>query len=190
MTHEAEQEALRIFEETKALLSGHFILRSGLRSKSYFQCAQVCQYLDKVERLVELLRTKLTDLSPEVVVAPAMGALVIGQEMARQLGLRYVFLEKENDRLALRRGFRLSPAERVLIVEDVVTRGGRVKEAVDIARGEGCEVVAVAVLVDRSEGKATFGTPLISLAQMSFPTFAPDDLPPELANVPPIKPGS
>ncbi len=190
MNHEADKEVLRIFEESKALLKGHFILRSGLRSGGYFQCAQVCQYLDKVERLVELLRAKIAELNPEVVVAPAMGALVIGQEMARQLGLRYVFLEKENDKLALRRGFRLTPKERVLIVEDVVTRGGRVREAVDIVQREGCTVEAVAILVDRSEGKVDFGLPLISLTEMNFPTYEPDNLPPELADIPPIKPGS
>jgi len=189
MTNDAEEEALRIFEETKALLKGHFILRSGLRSEYFFQCAQVCQYMDKVERLVELLRTKL-DIKPEVVVAPAMGALVVGQEMARQLGARYVFLEKDNDKLVLRRGFRLSPGEKVLIVEDVVTRGGRVKEAIDIVRGQGCDVAGVTVLVDRSEGKVDFGVTVISLIEMSFPSYQPDNLPPELATLPPIKPGS
>ena len=190
MTNEVEEEALRIFEETNALLKGHFILRSGLRSGYFFQCAQVCQYLDKVERLVELLRMKIMDIRPEVVVAPAMGALVVGQEMARQLGVRYVFLEKENDKLVLRRGFRLNPGERVLIVEDVVTRGGRVQEAVDIVRGQGCDLRGVAVLVDRSEGKVNFDTPLISLIPMSFPAYSPNDLPPSLAAISPTKPGS
>ena len=189
MHNKVEEEALRIFKETNALLNGHFILRSGRRSEYFFQCAQVCQYMDKVERLVELLRTKL-DIQPEVVVAPAMGALVVGQEMARQLGARYVFLEKDNDKLVLRRGFRLSPGEKVLIVEDVVTRGGRVKEAIDIVRGQGCDLAGVTVLVDRSEGKVDFGVTVISLIEMSFPSYQPDNLPPELAALPPIKPGS
>ena len=190
MTNEVEEEVLRIFEETKALLKGHFILRSGLRSEYYFQCAQVCQHLDKVSRLIELLRAKIADIRPEVVVAPAMGALVLGQEMGRQLGARFVFLEKENDKLVLRRGFCLNPEERVLIVEDVVTRGGRVQEAVDIVRGQGCDLEGVAVLIDRSEGKVNFAVQLISLIQMSFPSYDPDDLPPELAMIPPVKPGS
>jgi len=116
--------------------------------------------------------------------------LVIGQEMARQLGARYVFLDKENDKLALRRGFSLSPNERVLIVEDVVTRGGRVKEAIDIVNGTGSDLVAVTVLVDRSEGKIDFEAPLISLIEMNFPTYDPLDLPPHLEGIPPIKPGS
>lgn len=190
MKSEVEEEALRIFEETKALLKGHFILRSGQRSEYFFQCAQVCQYLDQVERLVSLLRGKAKSLACDVVVAPAMGALVIGQEMARQLGVRYVFLDKENDKLALRRGFSLSPNERVLIVEDVVTRGGRVKEAVDIVNGLGGDLVAVTVLVDRSEGKTNFGAPLISLIEMDFPTYDPMNLPPHLQEIPPVKPGS
>ena len=190
MTNETNEEALQIFEESKALLKGHFILRSGLRSQYYFQCAQVCQYLDKVQRLVELLRAKLDGICPDVVVAPAMGALVVGQEMARQLGVRYVFLEKENDQLVLRRGFLLSPNESVLIIEDVVTRGGRVRGAVEIVHKHGCKLEGAAVLVDRSQGKADFGTTLISLTRMNFPTYEPDNLPPELAAIPPIKPGS
>lgn len=190
MKSDVEEEAFRIFEETKALLKGHFILRSGRRSEYFFQCAQVCQYLDKVERLMTLLRGKAQSLACDVVVAPAMGALVIGQEMARQLGARYVFLDKENDKLALRRGFSLSPNERVLIVEDVVTRGGRVKEAIDIVNGTGSDLVAVTVLVDRSEGKIDFEAPLISLIEMNFPTYDPLDLPPHLEGIPPIKPGS
>ncbi|MFP6899642.1 MAG: orotate phosphoribosyltransferase [Opitutales bacterium] len=190
MRNKVEEEALRIFEETKALLKGHFILRSGRHSEYFFQCAQVCQYLDKVERLVELLRTKMEDIKPEVIVAPAMGALVLGQEMARQLGARYVFLDKENDRLRLRRGFSLSPSEKVLIVEDVVTRGGRVQEAIDIVSGKGCELQGVVVLVDRSEGQIDFEAPLISLIQMNFPTYDPERLPSGLAKIPPVKPGS
>ena len=189
MSTDTEEEAIRIFEETKALLKGHFILRSGLRSGHFFQCAQVCQHLDKVERLIELLRLKL-DFQPQVVVAPAMGALVLGQEMARQLGVRYVFLEKDNDKLVLRRGFRLSPGEKVLVMEDVVTRGGRVQEAVDIVIGQGCDLMGVTVLVDRSEGKVDFGVNLISLIEMSFPSYDPDNLPPDLEAIPPVKPGS
>ena len=190
MSDQTEEEALLIFKETKALLQGHFILRSGLRSEFYFQCAQVCQYLDKVERLVQLLRNKLDDIQPEIVIAPAMGGLVLGQEMARQLGVRYVFLEKENDQLVLRRGFQLARDERVLIVEDVVTRGGRVKEAIEIVRDHGAKLEGVAVLVDRSRGQLDLGSPMISLAKMDFPTYEADNLPSSLVNLPPTKPGS
>ena len=127
-----DKEVITIFEETHALLKGHFILRSGLRSEYFFQCAQVCQYLDKVSRLAELSITKLKDQSVDLVIAPAMGGLVIGQEIARQLGARFIFLEKVDDRLALRRNFLIQPKDKVLLVEDVVTKGGRVKEAVKI----------------------------------------------------------
>ena len=111
-----DKEVITIFEETNALLKGHFILRSGLRSEYFFQCAQVCQYLDKVSRLAELLIEKLAFKKIDLVVAPAMGGLVIGQEVARQLGARFIFLEKVNDRLALRRNFLIHPKNRVLLV--------------------------------------------------------------------------
>src|SRR5690606_5596077 len=122
-----------------ALLSGHFVLRSGLHSGHYFQCAQVCQHMDAVERLAELLVQKIRSagLSFTTVLAPAMGGLVIGQEVARQAKARYIFAEKEANVLVLRRGFTLSPGERVLIVEDVVTRGGRVLECLEIVRKAG-----------------------------------------------------
>lgn len=186
----SQEEALSIFKETGALLTGHFTLRSGLRSGHFFQCAQVCQYLDKVSRLSEMLIAKMGHLEVDVVVAPAMGALVLGQEIARRMEKRYLFLEKVDDKLALRRNFKLERSERVLIVEDVVTRGGRVREALDIVQGIGCKVSAVAVLVDRSEGKADFGVPFVPLVEMSFPTYEPDSLPPELEAIPPMKPGS
>lgn len=190
MHSKVEEEALQIFKETNALLNGHFILRSGRHSEYFFQCAQVCQYLDKVERLVELLRSKMGDIRPDVVVAPAMGALVLGQEMARQLDARYIFLDKENNKLALRRGFSFNSSEKVLVVEDVVTRGGRVQETIDILHGQDCELQGVVVLVDRSEGQVTFEVPLISLIQMNFPTYDPEHLPATLVDVPPTKPGS
>ena len=187
---DSQQEALSIFKETGALLTGHFILRSGLRSGHFFQCAQVCQYLDRVTRLTELLLEKMSEVKADVVVAPAMGALVLGQEVARQMSKRFLFLEKIDDKLALRRNFKLAEGERVVIVEDVVTRGGRVQEALDIVQDLGCEVTAIAVLVDRSGGKASFGVPFVSLVDMSFPTYEPDALTPELEALPPVKPGS
>ncbi|MDR2844998.1 MAG: orotate phosphoribosyltransferase, partial [Puniceicoccales bacterium] len=115
----AQDEILQIFRDTGALLTGHFILRSGLHSAHFFQCAQVCQHLDKVSRLVELLRPKLDGTDCDTVLAPAMGGLVIGQEVARQLGKRFIFAEKENDKLVLRRNFKFARGERVLIAEDV-----------------------------------------------------------------------
>jgi orotate phosphoribosyltransferase len=186
-----QEEVLQIFRDTGALLNGHFILRSGLRSAHFFQCAQVCQHLGKVTRLVELLLPKLAPLGPApTVLAPAMGGLVLGQEVARQTGARFIFAEKENDRLVLRRNFKIAPGERVLVVEDVVTRGGRVLECLDIIAANRGVAAGVAVLVDRSNGKAAFPVPFAPLLELSFPTYAPDALPPELAGLPAVKPGS
>lgn len=189
----SQQEILDIFTRTRALLRGHFVLRSGLHSGHYFQCAQVCQDMGAVTRLAELLLIKLRgagDLGFTTVLAPAMGGLVIGQEVARQAGARYIFAEKEHDRLVLRRGFKFAPGERVLVVEDVVTRGGRVLEALEIVRAGGGQAVAVAMLVDRSAGATRFALPALSLLELSFPTFPADQLPPELAALPVEKPGS
>ncbi|MDR2513363.1 MAG: orotate phosphoribosyltransferase [Puniceicoccales bacterium] len=185
-----QEEVLQIFRESGALLDGHFVLRSGLHSAHFFQCAQVCQHLGKVTRLVELLRPKLAAFDVSLVLSPAMGGLVLGQEVARQLGVRFIFTEKVNDALVLRRGFRIGPREKVLIVEDVVTRGGRVRECLDIVQATGGAAQAVAALVDRSDGKTQFSVPFVSLLELSFATYPADALPPELATLPAIKPGS
>ena len=185
-----QKEVLDIFVRTKALQEGHFVLRSGLHSGHYFQCAQVCQQLDAVERLSELLLAKLKAHPFTTVLAPAMGGLVVGQEIARQAKARYLFAEKENNVLVMRRGFVLSPGERVLIAEDVVTRGGRVLECIDIIRKAGGTPVAVAMLVDRSAGVARFDIPAVSLLELSFPTYAADAVPESLAKIPVQKPGS
>ena len=189
---DTQTEVLDIFTRTRALLRGHFVLRSGLHSGHYFQCAQVCQYMPEVERLAELLVAKLKEagVTYVTVLAPAMGGLVIGQEVARRSKVRFIFAEKENDRLVLRRGFKIAAGERVLVVEDVVTRGGRVQECLDIVQNCGGTVAGVAMLVDRSEGKTKFSVPAYPLLQLSFPTYAADKLPPELAALPTEKPGS
>ncbi len=186
----SQQEILGIFTRTRALLEGHFVLRSGLHSGHYFQCAQVCQHLDAVERLAELLVVRLRPYVFTTVLAPAMGGLVIGQEVARQTKSRYLFAEKENDRLVLRRGFTLAPGERVLIAEDVVTRGGRVNECLEIVRRAGGVPVAVAMLVDRSAGTMRFDVPAVALLELSFPTYPADALPEWLEKIPVQKPGS
>lgn len=183
-------EVIQIFRESGALLEGHFLLRSGLHSAHFFQCAQVCQYMDKVTRLAELMVPMLKDYGATTVVGPAMGGLVIGQEVARQLGLRFIFLEKVEDKLELRRNFRFEPGEKVLIVEDVITRGGRVVEAIGKCREHGAVPVAVGVIVDRSNGATTFEIPHHSLAELSFPTYEADKLPPELQGTEAVKPGS
>ena len=187
-----QKEILEIFTRTRALLEGHFVLRSGLHSGHYFQCAQVCQRMDAVERLAELLLAKVraAGLAFETVLSPAMGCLVIGQEVARQAKARYIFAEKENNALVLRRGFTLRRGEPVLIVEDVVTRGGRVIECLNLLRAAGGTAVGIGMLVDRSAGSARFDVPAISLLELSFPTFPADAVPDWLAKIPVEKPGS
>jgi orotate phosphoribosyltransferase len=185
-----QKEVLDIFVRTRALQEGHFVLRSGLHSGHYFQCAQVCQQLDAVERLAQLLLVKLAPFQFTTVLAPAMGGLVIGQEIARQAKARYLFAEKENNVLVMRRGFTLAPGEKVLIAEDVVTRGGRVLESLEIVRKAGGVPVAVAMLVDRSAGAARFDVPAVSLLELSFPTYSADAVPQWLADIPVQKPGS
>ncbi|NCG08469.1 MAG: orotate phosphoribosyltransferase [Verrucomicrobia bacterium] len=185
-----EDEVIQIFRDSGALLEGHFLLRSGLHSGHSFQCAQVCQYLDKVTRLAEILVENLKGYGATTVVGPAMGGLVIGQEVARQLGARFVFLEKVNDTLELRRNFKFESGEKVLIVEDVITRGGRVLEALAQCRAHGADPVAVGVIVDRSAGATSSDVPHHSLAQLSSPTYPADALPPELQSSPATKPGS
>ena len=190
MTEEIDKEVITIFKETNALLTGHFILRSGLRSGHFFQCAQVCQYMDKVTRLAELLISKLQIAKPNTIVSPAMGGLVLGQEIARQLNCRFIFLEKVVDKLGVRRYFSLTPKDQVLLVEDVVTKGGRVSEALAILKGTKCNVCAVTALVDRSTEKLEFDALFNPLLKLNFPTYNPEELPEELKAIKPIKPGS
>jgi orotate phosphoribosyltransferase len=185
-----EPQILQVFRDTGALLEGHFILRSGLHSRQYFQCALALQYMPTVEKLGAELAGKVRGLKAVTVVAPAMGGLVLGQEVARQLGARFIFVEKEDGKLVLRRGFKIDPDERILVVEDVVTKGGRVQEAIDIVRAHQGQLVGVAMAVDRSAGGVAFGVPTFSLLAMNVETFASDKLPPDLAAMPASKPGS
>jgi orotate phosphoribosyltransferase len=183
-------EALDLFRQTGALLDGHFILRSGLHSRQFFQCAQALQQMPIVERFGAALAAKAAGLNIQTVISPAMGGLVIGQEVARQLKCRFIFVEKEEGKLVLRRGFRIHPGERLLIVEDVVTKGGRVQETLDIVRAHQGNPVAVAMMVDRSDGNLNLGVPLQSLIRLNVETFQPDQLPADLAAIPATKPGS
>ena len=185
-----QDQVLQVFRDTGALLEGHFILRSGLRSRQFFQCALALQQMPIVEKLGAALAAKVKSLGAVTVVSPAMGGLVIGQEVARQLGARFIFVEKEEGKLVLRRGFKISTGEKTLIVEDVVTKGGRVQETLDIVRANGGEVLGVAMVVDRSNGRAQLGVPMFSLIALEVETFDPAKLPPDLAQLPAVKPGS
>ena len=184
------EEALHLFRKTGALLEGHFILRSGLHSRQFFQCALALQQMPIVEQFGAALAAKVRPLGAVTVVSPAMGGLVIGQEVARQLGLRFIFVEKEEGKLVLRRGFKIALGEKCLIVEDVVTKGGRVQETIDIVRGNGGEVTGIAMLVDRSDGSLKLGAPTHSLIKLHVEAFPADKLPPDLAKTPAVKPGS
>jgi orotate phosphoribosyltransferase len=183
-------EILQIFKESGALLDGHFILRSGLRSRQFFQCALALQDMPSVERLGAALAEKLRGYGPVTVLAPAMGGLVIGQEVARQLGVRFIFVEKVDDKLVLRRGFNIALNEKLIIVEDVITKGGRVAETIAIAREHQADVCAVGVVVDRSNGTVDVGAPMECLLPMEVETFDPENLPEDLQAIPPVKPGS
>jgi len=185
-----QNDVLQIFRDTSALLEGHFVLRSGLHSRQFFQCALALQQMPVVEKLGAALAAKVRGLGAVTVIAPAMGGLVIGQEVARQLGVRFIFVEKEEGKLVLRRGFKISSAEKILIVEDVVTKGGRVQETLDIVRAWDGNALGVAMLVDRSNGTTQLGVPLFSLIALNVETFDPKKLPPDLAAIPAVKPGS
>src|SRR5512136_171391 len=173
-------EVLQIFRDSGALLEGHFVLRSGLHSRQYFQCALALQQMPIVEKFGLELAGQVKGLGAVTVVAPAMGGLVLGQEVARQLQLRFIFVEKDEGKLVLRRGFRIAPEEKILVVEDVVTKGGRVQETIDIVRAHRGRVVGVAMAVDRSGGGVDFGVAVFSLLALNVETFPADKLPADL----------
>lgn len=184
-------DLLALFRETGALLDGHFVLRSGLHSRQYFQCAILLSYTDIAERVCKMLADKLRGFDCDSVVSPALGGIIVGQEVGRSLGKRHIFVEKEEGKLVLRRGFKINQGEKFVVVEDVVTRGGRVQETIDIIRGNGGVVTAIGVIVDRSgDKKPDFGCPFVSLVEMNVENFAADKLPPDLAKIPVQKPGS
>jgi len=189
----SDDDILAEFRAADALLEGHFILSSGLRSPRYLQCARVLMDGARAERLAKALAARIpAELGEriEVVVSPAMGGVIIGHEMGRALGKPAMFVERPQGRFELRRGFRLDPGTRVLMVEDVVTTGLSSREAIDAVREAGGDVVAEAALVDRSAGTADLGVPFFPLIRIDVPTYAEDELPPELAAIPAVKPGS
>ncbi len=188
-----DEEILAEFHTSGALLEGHFVLSSGRHSAQYLQCARVLMNGARAGRLASALTRKLPDHIRnriDVVVSPAMGGLIIGHEMGRVLGVDALFLERPTGVFELRRGFRLEPGQRVLMVEDVVTTGLSSREAIEAVRREGGEVIAEASLVDRSSGSADLGVPFHPLISIAVPSYAEDELPPELAAIPVTKPGS
>ena len=188
-----DDEILAEFRAADALLEGHFILSSGLRSSRYLQCARVLMDPRRAERLAQALAAKLpADVKAEAraVIAPAMGGLICGYELARALGVLSMFVERPTGTFELRRGFRLEPGMPVILMEDVVTTGLSSREAIAAVEAAGGRVIHAASLVDRSNGSADLGVPFTPLIRLSVPSYSPDALPPELAAIPAVKPGS
>jgi orotate phosphoribosyltransferase len=184
-------DLLALFRKTGALLDGHFVLRSGLHSRQYFQCALLLQHTEIAAQVCGWLADRLREFECDTVISPALGGIIVGQEVGRSLGKRHIFVEKESGSLLLRRGFTIARGERFIVAEDVVTRGGRVQETIDIVRAHGGVVVATGVIVDRSgKTKPAFGCPFVSLVEMNVEAFGADKLPPDLAALPAIRPGS
>ena len=188
-----DDEVLGEFRAAGALLDGHFILSSGLRSPRYLQCARVLMNAARAQKLAAALARKLPDkvkVRLDLVVSPAMGGIIAGHEMGRALGLDALFVERPGGTFELRRGFSIAAGQKVLLVEDVVTTGLSSREAIAAVRQAGGDVIAAAALVDRSNGKADLGVPFYPLVRLDVPSYPADALPPELAALPAIKPGS
>lgn len=181
---------LQIFKESGALLEGHFILTSGLHSNAYFQCAKVFQYPWHAEALCQCIADHFKESNIDLVVSPAVGGIVVGQETARLLDVRSIFTERKDGAMTLRRGFEINPDERILVVEDVTTTGGSVLEVIDTLKSKGGKVVAVSGVVDRSGGKAQFGVPYFSLFQMEVTNYDPSNCPLCKSGSEAVKPGS
>ncbi len=185
-----DEEALTIFRESDALLEGHFRLTSGLHSPNYFQCARVLQYPQHAELFCGLIADRFRGEGIEVVVSPAIGGIVVGQEVARLLGCRAIFAEREEGMMTLRRGFEIKAGERCLAVEDVVTTGGSVKEVIALVQSAGANVMGAAFIVDRSSGRAQFDVPFFAALRMEMVAYQPEACPLCAEGIPVIKPGS
>ncbi len=187
------EEVLQYFRDADALLDGHFILSSGLHAARYLQCARVLMNPVVAAKLCRSLADRIReipDIDIDLVVSPAMGGVVVGYEMARQLGVCSIFTERVDGVLALRRGFEIAQGSRILMAEDIVTTGLSSRECIKLITERGGNVVAASCLIDRSNGMADVGVPLVSLAGLEIPAYTADNLPPELAAIPARKPGS
>ena len=184
------ENILEIFKQTNALLSGHFLLTSGRHSNQYFQCAQVLQYPEYNEKICGMISDFFKNYEIDVVISPAIGGIVVGQEVARQLGKKSIFAEREDKALTLRRGFQIEEGKRYLVCEDVVTTGGSVFEVMEIVRKNGGIVAGVGYIVDRSNDKVQFGVPQFSTLQLEVVSYQPEECPLCKQNIPAVKPGS
>jgi orotate phosphoribosyltransferase len=186
----SEKDIMKIFEESDALLRGHFRLTSGRHSDVYFQCAKVLQYPEYNEMLCSIIAKKFKDIDFDTVISPAIGGLVVGQEVARQLNKKFIFAERENFNLTLRRGFSIGDSEKLLLCEDVVTTGGSVFEVMEIIKSNNAEVAGVGFIVDRSNGKVNFGYPQVGTIKLDVKSYAPKDCPYCEEGLELVKPGS
>ena len=185
-----EKDILEIFEKSGALLKGHFLLTSGRHSNVYFQCAKVLQYPEYAEKICALIAEHYKFFEIDTVIAPAIGGIVVGQEVARQLNKRSIFAEREDKSLTLRRGFTIEKGEKVLVCEDVVTTGGSVFEVIDIVKNYSAEVVGVGFIVDRSNGKVNFHHSQFSTMMLDAKSFSSDECPLCKEGIELVKPGS
>ncbi len=185
-----KDDVLRIFKGTEALLEGHFLLTSGRHSRQYFQCAKVLQYPEYTSQICSLIAEHFKSLEIDTVVAPAMGGIIVGYEVAKLLNKRSIFTERENKVMTLRRGFTLAKGEKVLVCEDVVTTGGSVFEVIDIVKNNNANVVGVGFIVDRSNGSVNFNYPQFSTLKMEVVSYLPDECPLCREDIELVKPGS
>lgn len=185
-----EKDLLNIFKKTDALLEGHFLLTSGKHSDRYFQCAKVLQYPEYTTVICNLIADYFRDSEIDTVISPAIGGIIVGQEVARQLGKRFIFTEREDGKMTLRRGFSIKPGEKILVCEDVVTTGGSVFEVIDVIKENDAEAIGVGFIVDRSNGKVDFGTKQFSTIKMDVKSYEPDECPICKTDLPLVKPGS
>lgn len=190
MSAATADDILSLFRRVGALLEGHFRLTSGLHSSGYLQCALVLQHPREAEACGVGIAERVRSLGATVVLSPALGGIVIGHEVARALGVRAIFAERQDGTLTLRRGFSLAAGDRVLVVEDVVTTGGSTRETIDVARAQGASVVGAAAIIDRSGGSQNLDVPFHALATVSLPTYQPDACPLCARGEPVVKPGS
>jgi orotate phosphoribosyltransferase len=185
-----KNDLLKIFTQTGALLKGHFLLTSGRHSDTYFQCALALQFPEHVEKICSVISNFFNSFEIDTIISPAIGGLVVGQEIARQLNKRFIFVERENDKFELRRGFSIKEGEKILVCEDVVTTGGSVFETIEIVKSSGGIPVGVGSVVDRSNGKVDFGIPFCPAIRVDAISYVPEECPLCKTDIPLVKPGS
>lgn len=183
-------QLIEIFQKTGALLEGHFILTSGRHSPTYFQCAKVLQYPEYLQKFSNEIANHFQDIDIDIVITPAVGGIVLGTEIGRQLNKQTIFAEREQGVMTLRRGFEITPESNVLVIEDVITTGGSVNEIIELVRDSGAKVVGVGVLVDRSGGKVKLHEKQFCVTELEAVSYGDDEIPDDLANIPVLKPGS